>query len=253
MSPRAAVMAPALAPAPDLLQPQGMVAARLMMGREATAWTLPEQIAVALGERILSEQVAPGNRIGEELLAKEFRVSRGPIRDAFRLLEGVGLVTITSRRGAIASSLAREDLVEIFELRGGLLAIAVAGFARTTTPEEIEQFRRHVVAMDLVPTDPRHALIYTDALDRTMLFVACHCGNSRIARILTTLSLQSFRYLRRAQGNGNASSARRIETVEFYRDLCNACERKEPSVEPLLARLRQIYSDRILNVREFLP
>jgi DNA-binding GntR family transcriptional regulator len=238
--------------APGLLHPQGLVASRLMMGREATAWTLPEQIAVSLGERILSEQVAPGNRIGEEVLAKEFRVSRGPIRDALKLLEGVGLVSITSRRGAIASSLTREDLREIYELRGGLLAIAVVGFVRSTTPEEIEQFRRHVVAMDLVPSDAQHALIYTDALDRTMLFVAHHCGNTRIARILTTLSLQSFRYLRRLQSSGG-SAQRRIENVQFYRDLCKACERKERSIEPLLGRLRQIYVDRIAGINDFLP
>jgi DNA-binding GntR family transcriptional regulator len=64
--------------------------------------TVSEQIAAQVGDRILSGAMPPGARIGEQELADEFSVSRGPIREALRILEREGLVTIL-RAGAAPS------------------------------------------------------------------------------------------------------------------------------------------------------
>jgi len=235
----------------ELLHPQGVVASRLMIGREAAAWTLPEQIAIALGDRILTEEIAPGSRIGEEALAKEFQVSRGPIRDALKMLEHVGLVVITNRRGAIASLLTRSDLREIMELRAHVFELAIRGFGRELESENVSQLRRQVSALDAIATEPQFMLLYTDALDRIMLFLAYHCGNSRVGQILTTLSLQSFRYFARGLTRGPDAEARRNVSLKFYRDLATTYEEKK-SVEPLVVRLRQIYAESKLYFSDYL-
>ncbi len=235
----------------ELIHPQGVLSSRLMIGRQATAWTLPEQIAITLGDRILTEEIAPGNRIGEEALAKEFQVSRGPIRDALKMLEHVGLVVISSRRGAIASLLTREDLREIMELREHLFELAIRGFGREPSNENVTQLRRHVSALDAVASEPQFMLLYTDALDRIMLFLAFHCGSSRVGQILTTLSLQSFRYFARGLTRGPDANARRDVSLKFYRDLASAYEEKQ-SIEPLLARLRAIYAQSKLYYSDYL-
>ena len=235
----------------ELVHPQGVVASRLMVGREATAWTLPEQIAITLGDRILTEEIAPGNRIGEQALAKEFQVSRGPIRDALKMLEHVGLAVITNRRGAIASLLTRGDLREIMELREHIFELAIRGFGRESDSENVSQLRRHVAALDTVATEPQFMLLYTDALDRIMLFLGYRCGNRRVGQILTTLSLQSFRYFARGLTRGPDASARRDVSLKFYRDLVTAYEEKK-SVEPVLARLRQIYAESKLYYSDYL-
>jgi DNA-binding GntR family transcriptional regulator len=49
--------------------------------------SLPEQIANQLSARIVSGAYAPGQRIMEQAVAAEFEVSRGPVREALRLLE----------------------------------------------------------------------------------------------------------------------------------------------------------------------
>lgn len=236
----------------DLVPAPGVVASRLLMGREAIAWTLPEQIAVSLGDRILNEEIAPGSRIGEEALAKEFQVSRGPIRDALKMLEFVGLVTISSRRGAVASMLNAEDLRELLELREDLVTLAIRGFARHATAVEYQQLHQHLDSLGAIAADDRYTLLFTDALDRTMLFVAYHCGNRRVAQILTTLSLQSFRYLRRGHLRGASAEGGRNTLVQFYRDMLQACEEGR-SIEPLLPRLAQIYENRERYIRDYLP
>jgi DNA-binding GntR family transcriptional regulator len=67
--------------------------------------SLAEQIAARLSEHILSGTYAPGQRIMEQTVASEFAVSRGPVREALRLLEKDGLVTILPRRGAQVTNL----------------------------------------------------------------------------------------------------------------------------------------------------
>jgi DNA-binding GntR family transcriptional regulator len=235
----------------ELVQPRAMVANRLMTGREAMAWTLPEQIAVAVGDRILTEDIAQGSRIGEEALARQFQVSRGPVRDALRILEHVGLVTITSRRGAVASVLRADDVGEVLELRESLLEFAIRGFHRGISGERMAELHRLVAALEAVAADPRLVLLFTDAVDSVMLFLARNCGNSRVGQILTTLSLQSFRYFRRRYARDAESAARRANTLRFYRDLARTYEEGR-SVEPMAERLHQLFVDSKRRVAEYM-
>ena len=80
---------------------ESAVAFRLFADLETPTLTVPEQIAARVGDRILSGTMLPGSRIGEQELADEFSVSRGPVRDALRILEREGLVTLLPRRGVI--------------------------------------------------------------------------------------------------------------------------------------------------------
>ena len=138
--------------------PEGVAASRLFAGRSQGALSLPEQIAAELGERILNEQIAPGSRIGEEKVAREFGVSRGPIRDALKMLEQAGLVRIASRKGTVATPLTQDDYREIFVLRSGLSEIVVRGFADHATPENLAHFRLHLDATERLADDERQVL-----------------------------------------------------------------------------------------------
>ena len=68
--------------------------------------TTGEQIAKQLGQDILQGRYAPGKRVGEQAVAEMFSLSRGPVRDALRILERQGLVEIRPRRGAYVVELA---------------------------------------------------------------------------------------------------------------------------------------------------
>jgi len=228
----------------ELERPEGVAAARLLIGRAEGAWTLPEQIAAEVGERILDETIAPGERIGEDKLAREFRVSRGPIRDALKILENVGLVTITSRKGAIASVLTAHDFREIAEIRAGLFAVALRGFGATATDETLALYRGHLETVASLADEDRLALVWLEAVDRLALCIAHHCGNGRAGELLTTLSLQSIRYLRRASVPALNPVNRRREVVKFYRDLSNAYEKRSP-IDPFVDRLQRIVDERV--------
>ena len=94
---------------------ESAVAFRLFADQDVPTLTVPEQIAARVGERILSGLWRPGERIGEQELADEFQVSRGPIREALRILEREGLVTLLARRGAVVTRLQARELHELLE------------------------------------------------------------------------------------------------------------------------------------------
>jgi len=79
--------------------------------------TAPETIASALRADILSGAARPGTLLRQEDLAARFAMSRIPVRDALRLLEAEGLVTIATNRGAQVAQLSRAEVAEIFHLR----------------------------------------------------------------------------------------------------------------------------------------
>jgi len=79
--------------------------------------TAPETIASALRADILSGAARPGTLLRQEDLAARFAMSRIPVRDALRLLEAEGLVSIATNRGAQVTQLSRAEVAEIFHLR----------------------------------------------------------------------------------------------------------------------------------------
>ena len=98
------------APTPTVIPSATLAAAPLTL-------SLPEQIASQLAARITSAVYSPGQRIMEQAVAGEFAVSRGPVREALRLLEKDGLVRILPRRGAQVTNLSIAEVREIFDIR----------------------------------------------------------------------------------------------------------------------------------------
>lgn len=73
-----------------------------------------------LRRRILSGSVAAGDALRQDALAKEFGISRIPIREAFHQLAAEGLVTLHPHRGAVVTALSALDIAELFDLRAML-------------------------------------------------------------------------------------------------------------------------------------
>ncbi len=84
-----------------------------------------ELAADALREAIVSGRLVPGERIKEIPLAVQLGVSRGPIREAMRLLEHDGLLTIVPNRGAVVPRPTSADVLEVYAMRAALGSLAL--------------------------------------------------------------------------------------------------------------------------------
>ena len=67
--------------------------------------------------RILTVDFRPGERINESEIALKLGISRSPVREAFRVLEGEGLITTLPRKGSFITEISVQDLGELFEIR----------------------------------------------------------------------------------------------------------------------------------------
>jgi DNA-binding GntR family transcriptional regulator len=79
--------------------------------------SLAAQVADEIQKKILKGDIKPGERLLGEKLAKELDVSRGPIRDAFLILEKIGLVNNIPYKGASVIEIKKKDAEEVCSLR----------------------------------------------------------------------------------------------------------------------------------------
>jgi len=87
-------------------------------------------------ERIVDGTYAPGTRLDEVALAKEFGVSRTPIRETLIQLSSSGMIDLRPRRGAIVAEMSPHRLCEMFEVMAELEAMCGRLAARRMNDDE---------------------------------------------------------------------------------------------------------------------
>jgi len=99
-------------------------AVALLTPPQAAYRTHADRVFEQIERAIVTGEFAPDSRLGEETLADRFGVSRGPLREALRQLEGRGLVVRLPHAGVRVVALGRADLVELYEVRANLEGLA---------------------------------------------------------------------------------------------------------------------------------
>src|SRR3989442_8712193 len=85
---------------------------------------LAEDAADLIREQILAGGFRQGEHLVEAKIARQLNVSRGPVREAFKLLRAEGLLDEEPRRGTFVVSLSGDDVREIYDLRAAIEATA---------------------------------------------------------------------------------------------------------------------------------
>ncbi len=101
--------------------------------------TLADRAFERIEAAIEKGELPPGTKISEALLARTFGISRGPLREAIRRLEGRKLIRHIPRVGASVATYSRKDLIEIFVVREALEGIACRLAAENMTPVELTE------------------------------------------------------------------------------------------------------------------
>jgi DNA-binding GntR family transcriptional regulator len=158
---------------------------------EETQRTLHTQIAAHVREAIVRGELRPGERLKTEEIARQFGISRIPVREALHSLVAEGFVTLSPQRGAFVAELSVEDIEEIYLLRCLLEPAAARLAVANLTPELVDRLVKIVEEMEAAEGDqPR----WMD-LDRTFhLTLYAASGQPRLYRMITQLRANSERY-----------------------------------------------------------
>lgn len=98
--------------------------------------TLAEDLRLQIADEIVRGQLGPGAALDEMELARRFRVSRTPVREAIRQLAASGLIEVRAHRGAVVAKPDAERLVGMFEAMAELEALCAGLAAERMTGAE---------------------------------------------------------------------------------------------------------------------
>ena len=150
---------------------------------------------------ILVGEYAPGSKLIEATLAVKMGVSRGPVREAFRMLEEAGLVRTEKNRGVFVRDIPIDEAVEIFDLRAAMDELVGRQLAERITPAQLKEIRGLVDSME-------KTVKAEDAYNYHLLNLKFHdrlveiAGNRKLTAIYRKLikELSLFRRLNLADG-----------------------------------------------------
>ncbi len=118
------------------------VKSRPLAAAEPAAPSLHGELLTGLRNFIVDGNLADGARVPERALCEKFGVSRTPLREALKVLASEGLIDLLPNRGARIRPLTPHDIRELFDVMGGLEALAGRLACERATEAEIAGVER---------------------------------------------------------------------------------------------------------------
>jgi DNA-binding GntR family transcriptional regulator len=196
------------------------------------------QIALLLEEAILLGKLKSGERIIEAEVAAEMGTSNGPVREAFRELENLGLVISVPRRGTFVTEFNVQLAREVYSFRALLESAAVRTILPTLRDQDVDRFQRVVDEMGRFPDGPTatpRGSVDVDLQFHDLLFAL---GEHRLLRqAWERLRVQAKVFLL-VTGILGANSTpnegeRATSMVDIHQPLVDALRARNPSAEQL--------------------
>ena len=200
---------------------------------------LPDKIANFVREAIIVGKLKPGEKISEAKLADELHISRTPIREAIRMLESEGFVSIIPRRGTIVSEFSLEDLYEYFQIKACLEGFAAASVVDSLSEREFNKLKRlNKEEMAAISAgDFSHYLRIHD--DFHQIFLA-RTANRKLFSLIQHMGF----HIRRLEKIFNDHPDIFVTCSETHGDLIAAFEARDPK------KVREIVERNILHIAE---
>jgi GntR family transcriptional regulator of gluconate operon len=146
--------------------------------------SLAEDAADRIREQILGGGFRQGDHLVESRIAQQLKISRGPVREAFKLLRAEGLLQEEPRRGSFVVRLVPDDVREIYGLRAAIEGRAARTVASRGDPDVIARLRGLLERIErAVGADDPPEVFAADLAFHTELVRAA--GNGRLDEVFT--------------------------------------------------------------------
>jgi len=178
-------------------------------------------VADLIRDGILEGRLRPGERLKEDMLAKELDVSRTPVREAIAMLQAEGLLEAHQHRGAEVRSYTPAELEEIYDLRSILEGYGARRAATRITQRDLARLRGSVERMEkLQPKDLEHLVQQNGIFHDTILQAA---DSQRLVTMVTQTRALPLIY----QSYAWYTPAQLSTSLEYHRRVLSALERHD--------------------------
>lgn len=184
--------------------------------------SIATKIFQTIRDRIISGYYPPGSLMSEKEVTEEFKVSRTPYREALHLLEAMKLVKIIPRYGTIVSEININEIIEAYEVRLRLEAMAAEFSAQRRTQDHLKRFKS-ILDQFTLAGDERD-IIHEADLDTLLHELICEASqNSILAESVFNLRLICGRIWTTSWWN----DYNREIMVEHWRKIYEAWQKKD--------------------------
>lgn len=171
----------------------------------------------SIEQAILSGSYAPGAKLNESVFVEQLGVSRGPVREAFRMLDEAGLVRTAKNRGVFVRDISLAEAAEIFEIRAALEEMVGRKLASHASSAQRVEMNDMLDAMQQAVEDSNP----DDYHQRNLQFhdrLVEMTGNSRLLAIYRKLIKELSLFRRRNLGHTGALPA----SMQGHREIVQA-------------------------------
>ena len=156
---------------------------------------LHQAIVNRLREAIVEGNMAPGSRLSERLLCEQMGVSRTPMREAFKVLAGEGLIQILPNKGAVVPRMSIEEVAQTFEVIASLEGLSGQLAAQRASPEQIQKIQK--LQLDMESAHQRKNLSRYYSLNSEIHLLIAEAAHNPILKdtyLAINARLQSLRF-----------------------------------------------------------
>jgi DNA-binding GntR family transcriptional regulator len=181
------------------------------------------EVLTRLRDYIVENNLEDGARIPERELCEQFGISRTPLREALKVLAAEGLVELLPNRGARIRDLQGEELRELFDVMGGLEALAGRLACENITESQVAEIieLHHRMYACYLCRDLHSYFEYNQKIHERILMAA---GNSKLTHAYRSLANQ----IRRKRFSANLAEKwdRWSEAVREHEEMLDALRRR---------------------------
>ena len=201
-----------------------------MLKHKVRVHSLVDAVTDRLEAAIVKGTLKPGSKLKEQALAESFGVSRGPLREAIRRLEGRKLVQRIPNIGVRVVVLSLKEVEEILQVQEALQGMACGLAARNMENGEIEALER---LLDKYQRKPSQHVDYDDWDLEFHSRIIAGSGNGRLGQML---SEDIHLLLKVYHAKSTTTRERAMEVLGDHRKIVAAISRRDPIAAERLMR-----------------
>ena len=209
--------------------------------------TLTDQLYVSLRNDILSWRLTPSDILVESKLAKQYNVSKTPVREALALLSQEGWVEVLPRVGYRVTPIRVSDVDELFEMRLMAEKEAIRLVALRADDKQLDQLlakNSHLGSMpNGEPPEPEMFIRHRDPLH---LDLATLSGNGRLERLIHQLLRD---WTRMVLSDREVREKAFVELDENCKQICEALVKRDVETAHSLIHTHIMYSKKLILSR----
>lgn len=196
------------------------------LNNKVRAQSLVDVVAKRIEAAIISGDLQPGSKLSEQALAASLGVSRGPLREAIRRLEGRKLLERTPNIGVRVAELSLKDLHEVLQVREALEGMACALAAKNMTDAELKTLADLLDQHQQQKSVQEGTGYYQESKDFDFHFRIVK--GSRNERLVQMLCGDLYYLLRVYRYKSSTKPGRAMKALQEHKEIVAALARRDP-------------------------